>query len=214
MKTQESKLTIIPATSEFKVFFNFPFTSEYKPIMRSIVYTIYRCGFAPVTAFSENNAATLRLDKLTRLIKECPYSIHDISYTELDPTNQLPRFNMPFELGIFYGLVYYDNAFSQNVNAVVLDKASFNYQKFLSDLNGIDIKVHNSDEFVAIEKIIEWLFAAIKTIPPPKKIVAEYKVYLKLFPDLAELRGFDKDNLHFNHYCDLTEDFIKLIATN
>lgn len=214
MNPEESKLLVIPATDAYKVFFNFSFTEEYKPIMRSIVYTLYRCGFTPITAFSENNAATLRLNKLARLIKECPHSIHDISYTELDPKSNLPRFNMPFELGIFYGLVYYDNASGQKVNAVVLDKADYNYQKFLSDLNGIDIKVHKNDEFVAIEKIIEWLFAEIKTIPSPEKVKAEYRLYLKIFPHLAELHGYDKEKIHFNHYCYLTEDFIKGLARN
>jgi hypothetical protein len=43
------------------------------------------------------------LDKICRIIRECPYSVHDISRTELDAGSGLPRFNMPFELGLVLG---------------------------------------------------------------------------------------------------------------
>lgn len=48
-----------------------------------------------------------RIDKLYGLIGECRYGIHDLSRTELDDVNQLPRFNMPLELGLFLGAKRY-----------------------------------------------------------------------------------------------------------
>jgi hypothetical protein len=84
------------------VFINCPFDEEYAPILRAIVFCIYRCGFIPTTALNEDNALDNRLQKIERCIEKCRYGIHDISRTELN-TNNLPRFNMPFELGMFFG---------------------------------------------------------------------------------------------------------------
>jgi hypothetical protein len=42
------------------------------------------------------------LSKIEKLIEVSKYGIHDISRTELNAHN-FPRFNMPFELGIFFG---------------------------------------------------------------------------------------------------------------
>ena len=41
--------------------------------------------------------------KICQLILESPYGIHDLSRIELDPSTQLPRFNMALELGLFLG---------------------------------------------------------------------------------------------------------------
>src|SRR3954467_8306304 len=84
------------------VFVNCPFDDEYIPILRAIIFTIYRCGFFPVSALAEDDGLDNRLNKIERLIENCKYGVHDISRTELN-VNGLPRFNMPFELGVFFG---------------------------------------------------------------------------------------------------------------
>lgn len=48
-----------------------------------------------------------RIRKIKRIIRECRYGIHDISRVELDAVHQLPRFNMPLELGLFLGAQEY-----------------------------------------------------------------------------------------------------------
>ena len=48
--------------------------------------------------------------------------IHDISRTELDKKTSLPRFNMPFELGLFLGAKKF-GAFDQSKKrTLILDK--------------------------------------------------------------------------------------------
>lgn len=53
-------------------------------------------------ALEEPDSGDVRLDKLVELIRENPRSIHDLSRTEIGE-NDLPRFNMPFELGLALG---------------------------------------------------------------------------------------------------------------
>jgi hypothetical protein len=82
------------------IFINCPFDEEYIPLLHAIVFGIYRCGFVPQCAMGEDDGSDTRLDKIIRCIKNCRYGIHDISRIEVNVHN-LPRFNMPFELGIF-----------------------------------------------------------------------------------------------------------------
>ena len=86
------------------VFLNCPFDDAYRPLLRSMQFTVIGCGYFPRCALEEDNAAEVRVGKIMRLIRdECALGIHDISRTETDGTPPLPCFNMPFELGLHLG---------------------------------------------------------------------------------------------------------------
>lgn len=99
-----------------RIFINCPFDAEYMPLLQAIVFGIYRCGFYPVCALEEDDGTDSRLDKIERCIESCRYGIHDISRTETN-TNKYPRFNMPFEIGLFFGAKRYGNKDQRNKNA-------------------------------------------------------------------------------------------------
>ena len=81
------------------VFINCPFDDAYAPIFEAIVFAVHDAGFRPKCARERLDSSEVRLQKILSLISESRFSIHDLSRTELDDSNQLPRFNMPFELG-------------------------------------------------------------------------------------------------------------------
>ena len=54
-------------------------------------------GCKPRSALEESDSSALRLEKIYKLIKNCRFSIHDLSRTELSHSTGLPRFNMPLE---------------------------------------------------------------------------------------------------------------------
>ena len=83
------------------VFINCPFDPDYRPLFEAMVFTVARCGFAPRCAMEIVDGAGTRIEKIMDLIGKCPLGIHDISRTGLDHDSGLPRFNMPFELGLF-----------------------------------------------------------------------------------------------------------------
>lgn len=89
------------------VFINCPFDVEYAPSFHALIFTIFACGFRPRSARELDDGGQTRIDKLYDLIECCRYGIHDLSRTELDDANALPRFNMPLELGIFLGAKRY-----------------------------------------------------------------------------------------------------------
>jgi hypothetical protein len=125
------------------VFINCPFDDEYTPIFEAIVFTIFTCGFRPLCARERLNSAEVRLDKLVELIRRSKYSIHDLSRTTPDAGTGNPRFNMPFELGLDLGCRPFNRAYGDKC-ALIFAADRFEYQKFLSDIAGQDIKDHQS----------------------------------------------------------------------
>lgn len=109
--------------------------------MRAVLFSIYHCGFFPKSALEEDNGIDNRLEKILRMIEDCKYGVHDISRVQLNVAG-LPRFNMPFELGLFMGARRFGDARQKQKTAVVFDELSYRYQQFLSDLNGVDPKAH------------------------------------------------------------------------
>ena len=112
--------------------------------------------FVPRSSLETENALENRLSKIEKLIEDCKYGIHDISRTEVN-AGALPRFNMPFELGIFFGAKKFGGLKQKRKTALVLEHTRYLYQQYISDLNGIDIKDHNNDPEKVIKIIRDWL---------------------------------------------------------
>jgi hypothetical protein len=85
------------------VFINCPFDREYWPTFEAVVFTVLACGFTPRCALEEIDSGAVRLTKIQRLIGGSRFGIHELSRVELTAVNNLPRFNMPFELGLDIG---------------------------------------------------------------------------------------------------------------
>ena len=85
------------------VFINCPFSLEYQKVFRAIMFSIYSCGFRPRCALEISDLSENRLAKIASIVEQSQFGIHDISYMKLDPNTKLARFNMPFELGLFFG---------------------------------------------------------------------------------------------------------------
>ena len=98
-------------------------------------------GFVP-RATLEIPGGSRRLDRIFRLIRNCPFSVHDLSRVELDrkrpPT---PRFNMPFELGL---CVAWERMGKKKHTWFVYESRERRLAKSLSDLNGSDPHIHGA----------------------------------------------------------------------
>jgi hypothetical protein len=94
----------MPAAPSASVFISCPFDREYQPLFDAIVFCVVACGFEPRCTLELTDAGEVRIENIYRLIDQRHHGIHDISRTEVrDQPYQLPRFNMPLELGIFLG---------------------------------------------------------------------------------------------------------------
>jgi hypothetical protein len=84
------------------VFINCPFDSDYKHCFEALIFTVLASGYRAQCALADSNSGDIRFEKLCRLIEVCDKAVHDLSRVELNPSG-LPRFNMPFEFGLFLG---------------------------------------------------------------------------------------------------------------
>lgn len=139
------------------VFINCPFDEDYKPLLDAIVFTVYDCGFIGRCALEEDDASQVRIDKIYNIIADCRYGIHDISRTDLDKTSSLPRFNMPFELGIFLGAKRFGIDTQKRKKCLILDREPYRYQQFISDIAGQDIQAHNNASEQIVKVVRNWL---------------------------------------------------------
>jgi hypothetical protein len=135
------------------VFINCPFDEAYLPLFEAIVFAIHECGFQSRCALEAEDSGEERIRKIKRIIRECACGIHDISRVELDAVNQLPRFNMPLELGLFLGAQEYGTAEQRIKRSLVLDAEPYRYQKFCSDIAGQDIRAHGNDPERAVAAV-------------------------------------------------------------
>lgn len=184
------------------VFINCPFDQEYLPIFHAIVFAVFDCGYIARSALEIDNGSEVRIDKIARIISECKYGIHDISRTELSKDTNLPRFNMPLELGMFLGAKRFGNAQQKKKVCLLLDKDPHRYQIFISDISGQDICSHNNDDTEAIKLIRNWIRNASQrlTILGGIEIAKRYRIFRAELPDLCKSLGLTVDELIFNDY--------------
>jgi len=160
------------------VFINCPFDEEYAPCFEALVFTITACGYVARCALEDRDGAKIRFAKLAKLIRECRRTIHDLSRVELN-INDLPRFNMPFELGLVLGAKHFGTRAQREKSALIMVRQQFVLSEYLSDLAGNDPEAHRDN---------------------PREVVRIVSRYLHRTPDGALLPGgpqwlFDKFTL-------------------
>jgi len=215
MKQENESRPLFPATYDERVFVNCPFDDAYQSLLQAITFSIYWCGFMPVTSLNEDNALNNRLQKIENCIEQCRYGVHDISRVELNE-NGLPRFNMPFELGLFFGARRFGSKEQKMKSALIFEREQYRYQQFISDLNGVDIKAHRDEPHQAIKKVRDWLCLASRrtTIPGPAFIQKQFDLFMHDLPGITVHLGQDTDSLSFNDFCVIVEESIRRARLN
>ena len=193
----------LPAYSD-SVFINCPFDAAYSPMLHALVFTVYACGFTPRSALEEEDSSEMRLDKIMRLIANCKFGIHDISRTEPDGVTGLPRFNMPFELELFWGAKKFGEKQHREKVSLIFEKERYSYQKYISDINGSDIKAHRNDPDLCVWAVRDWLHTNTKrkTIPSAAQIRKIYREFSpEKLPIMLQASHAKLEELTFNDYC-------------
>jgi len=184
-----------PPTTDFDqcVFINCPFDDDYLPLLRVLIFTVIQCGFRPRIATESADSGEVRIKKILNLICESRFSIHDISRIEALKAGDLPRFNMPFELGIDIGCRELGQESFNTKKCLILEKERFRYQKVLSDISGSDIKAHDGDPIRLVAAVRNWFAEnGVYGLASPNKIWNAYNEFLVHLSKEAELLGYPK----------------------
>jgi hypothetical protein len=193
-------------TSVDDVFINCPFDDDFNPIFRALIFAILFCGFRPRSARELDDGGQTRIGKIYGLIEECRYGIHDLSRTELDEVNALPRFNMPLELGIFLGAKRFGGKHQKLKRVLIFDVEQFRYQRFISDLAGMDIHAHAGNPLQALAKLRDWLAnVSRRELPSAERTRQSYVAFQGNLPALAAALDFEPDGIPY-------VDFERIVA--
>jgi len=162
------------------VFINCPFDDKYFDILQALVFCITYFGFIPRISLESSDSVKPRLEKIVELIQESRYSIHDLSRLQAESVNEYYRLNMPFELGIDYGL----RKFNPNYNdkrALILGTERYEYMKAISDINGFDIKHHDDSPLKLFECLRAWFSETVKVrdLNSSEKVFTDFIEYNK-----------------------------------
>jgi|SRR5882672_1126407 len=184
------------------VFINCPFDKQYKSIFNAIVFAIHDAGFVARCGLEVIDSGPTRLAKLIAIIAECKYGIHDISRTETGGKTNLPRFNMPFECGLFWGCFQFGGKRFKSKRILVLDSEEYRYRASLSDIAGQDIQIHKNNPRIAIDRVRSWLNAGSGriTIPGGKAIWDHYVLFQKELPLMLKAAGITRAELETPEY--------------
>jgi len=192
------------------VFINCPFDEAYMPIFHSIIFTVFDCGYLARCALEIPDSSEIRIEKIAKVITECKYGIHDISLTTLDRDTNLPRFNMPLELGMFMGAKRFGDSAQKKKICLILDKSPYRYQSFISDIAGQDIQAHKNDDAEVIRIVRNWLrsTSGSVSIPDGKEILRRYRQFKLELPNLCKKVKLTIDEMIFNDYAAIVYEWL------
>jgi len=194
------------------VFINCPFDTKYQTLFHAIVFAVFDCGYVARCSTEIDDASQVRVEKISQIIDESKFGIHDISRTELDSSTGLPRFNMPLELGMFLGAKRFGDGRQKLKTCLILDREQYRYHKFISDIAGQDIRAHSDSPTEAIKIVRNWLSDSSKrtTIPGGKEICKRYDRFRRDLPDLCDDIKIEEDEMTFNDYALLVSEWLKV----
>lgn len=201
-------MTATVVSSE-SVFINCPFDDDYLPLFDAMLFAILACGFHPRCALEHSDGAEVRIDKLYSLVRECRLSIHDLSRVQLSAASQLPRFNMPLELGIWLGAKRFGTGQGKKV-CLIFDTEKFRYQRFVSDISGQDPTPHADEPLQVVRAIRDWL----QTVQPNARLpggdeyAARYEKFRAVRDKLAAAAMLSVSKLTYLDRLHLVQDWL------
>ena len=180
------------------VFVNCPFDDAYLPLLRPLLFTVVSLGFLPRIASERSDSGENRIDKISALVGQCRYSIHDLSRLRSSAAGEFSRMNMPFELGIEYGSRLFGPARLRAKRCLVLEKDQHEFQKAISDLAGIDIKRHKNEPAEIVRAVRDWFVETVglRRIPSASRLWYRFTGFASDFYDARVADGFTDDDLN------------------
>ncbi len=196
------------------VFINCPFDEKYQPLFEALVFAVLASGYKARCALEDSDGANIRFDKLCRLIAASPRSIHDLSRTEIGD-NELPRFNMPFELGLAMGAKYFGGPSKRKNSALIMVREQYALSAYLSDLGGNDPAAHRGNPNEVIRIVSRYLSTTPdgRVLPGPQYLIGLFAAFKDRLPDMARKLDRAPDEVHPFHdygtYCLLLNEFLR-----
>lgn len=194
-----------------RVFINCPMDDDYGAMLRAIAFAVAACGYEPACALDESDSGRIRFDKLKKLVETCDLAVHDLSRIELDHATQTPRFNMPFELGLYLGAKHFGGRRQRRKRCLVLAKVRREWAPAMSDLAGVDPAFHGGKPDNAIKAVRDFLHWTPddEMLPGETSLIADHHRFLRDLPKMAEAaRQTEEEALRYKNYVTFLQQFL------
>lgn len=109
--------------------------------------------------------------------------------------NELPRFNMPFECGIDFGIKLSDPVKYQDKKFLILEKERYRYQKVISDISGNDIKAHKNEPEGIVKVVRDWFQTMNNGMPRHKEIWLAFNEFEYDYESIIGGEGYDLEDI-------------------
>jgi hypothetical protein len=189
------------------VFINCPFDGKYQPLFRAMVFAVLRAGYYARSALEESDSGEVRLSKIYRIVAECRFGIHDLSRTESD--RGWPRFNMPFELGVFLAAKHFGQHDQTAKVSLIFERKPHSYERFISDIKGQDVEAHHNRPQELVRMVRDWLATNSPStqIPGGAALWNDYKKFKKWLPRKCRSAKLKMKELTFLDYWQLVREW-------
>lgn len=203
------------------VFINCPFDDDFYYLLKPILFTCVYCGLNPKLS-ETNDGDDIRVRQIQKLIEKSKYSIHDISRilpkawkskkkTKKTESDYLPRFNMPFELGLDIGCKHFAK---KDKKCLILEEKPYRYKAVISDIAGQDISSHDNDPIRLIKVVRNWIYNLnSKSKPDSYRVIWDlYNEFIYDFNSTLSNVGVDSNKMWeipFSEVIDYMNSWIK-----
>lgn len=200
-----------PDDFDRSVFINCPFDADFAPLLEALFFTLILLGYKPRIANEQINTIDARMARIEQIITACEFSIHDLSRCMASHEGEYYRLNMPFELGIDYGLRLYGEDRLRNKKILILSEIAFSRNIALSDLSGCDAEVHSADQETLIRRVRNWFRSQSGgRLPHANKIFGQFLGFQEWHYEKELAHGASKEdilNMPVRELLDAIEDW-------
>lgn len=187
------------------VFINCPFDNLYFSLLKPLLFTLIYIELDPQIS-ETSDSGEVRLHKIKDLMSNSKFSIHDLSRMDSIKKNDLPRFNMPFECGIDFGIKLSNPQLFRDKKFLILEKEQYRYQKVISDISGNDIKSHKNEPEQIIKVVRDWFKPTMNNIPMYKEIWLAYNEFDFDYEEILTESGYDPKDINSITFSDILEN--------
>ncbi len=191
------------------IFINCPFDKEYLPLLRVLLFVSRFYGLDVKIASTELDSTSNRLPRIKSLMRDSKYSIHDLSRFRSDKAGEYYRMNMPFELGLDYGLGGDDKIF------LIFESEPYKLKIALSDINGWDIRAHQDNPEKLVMEFRKWIVGCGNISDELKQYSSEevwnrYNYFYGSFSDHMLKHTMKDEEISVPEYLDFIDSYLKL----
>jgi len=191
---------------------NCPYDEHYEEILDAAIFAVLDLGFLIRSAMEWDDASIARLARIISLMENCRLSIHDLSRGTTDEKTNLPRFNMPFELGIFVGLAHANRDRGKEMRCMILDVDADRYRISLSDMSGVDIYQRSTSPNSIIGPIRSFLrkntLRPSQRIPGARYVALRYEKFTADFPNILYALRIEPSELVFQDKVNIMTEWL------